>query len=329
VVDYLALVGDSSDNVPGVKGIGEKGARKLLLDYGDLDAILAHAAEVTAKRTREALLAQADNARLSRELVTIKRDVPIELDVARLTLQEPDQEAAVRILTELEFFSLARKLAGGAGEGVAPESELAAPAAPEPADGAETTAAGSPETFTAADWLALDTAPALAVTVVDDPAEIPSLVERLRTAPLVALDTEASSTEPRDAELVGLSLAASPSEVWYLPFGHRPAGGELAVPAPVRNLPPLGDPALAPLRSLLADRLVPKAGHNIKYDWQVLRGAGVELGGVVYDSMLASFVLDPGRRSHAIDNLCLEHLGRAMKTYADVAGRGRAEIAFA
>src|SRR6478736_7824179 len=99
VVDFLALVGDTSDNIPGVKGIGEKGAQKLLADYGDLDTILARVGEITAKRTREALLSQADNARLSRELVTIKRDVPIELDLSRLTLQEPDQEAAVRVLT--------------------------------------------------------------------------------------------------------------------------------------------------------------------------------------------------------------------------------------
>jgi DNA polymerase-1 len=336
VVDYLALVGDSSDNVPGVKGIGEKGAQKLLLEYGDLDAILAHAAEVSAKRTREALLSQADNARLSRELVTIKRDVPIELDVARLTLQEPDQEAAVRILTELEFFSLARKLAGQGGAPAAPAGDGAAPPAPAPEspaapdEGAEAAEPeGAVETLTADDWLALDAGPQLAVTVVDDPGEVPALVERLRRAPLVALEVETSSIEPRDADLVGLSLAASPTEVWYLPLGHRPAGGELAVPTPVRNLPPLSHPAMAPLRALLTDRQVRKAAHNIKYDWQVLRGAGIELDGVAFDSMLASFVLDPGRRSHAIDNLCLEHLGRAMKTYADVAGRGKAEIPFA
>jgi DNA polymerase-1 len=335
VVDYLALVGDSSDNIPGVKGIGDKGAQKLLTEYGNLDAILAHAADVSAKRTREALLSQADNARLSRELVTIKRDVPIELDVSRLTLQEPDQDAAVRILTELEFFSLARKLAGQgsapapAGDGTAPPSPPPEPRA-EPSDLAEAAEpAAAVETLTADDWLALDVAPQLAVTVVDDPAEIPALIERLRRAPLVGLDVEASSIEPRDAEIVGLSLAASPTEVWYLPLAHRPAGGELAAPTPVKNLPPLTHPAMAPIRALLTDRSVPKAAHNIKFDWQVLRRVGIELDGVAYDTMLASFVLDPGRRSHAIDNLCLEHLGRAMKTYADVAGRGKAEIPFA
>ena len=167
------------------------------------------------------------------------------------------------------------------------------------------------------------------VVVLDDPDAIPALVERLRRAPLVGLDTETNSLEPHDAELVGLSLAASPTEVWYLPFGHRPRGGELAAPAPVRNLPPITDVALAPLVALLQDPTVPKAGHNIKYDWQVLRHAGVELAGVAFDSMLASFVLDPGRRSHAIDTLCLEHFGRTLQTYADLIGKGKAQIPFA
>ena len=326
VVDFLALVGDTSDNVPGVKGIGEKGAQKLLADYGDLENLLAHAPEVTAKRSREALLAQADNARLSRELVTIKRDVPVQLDVADLVLKEPDRDAAIRLLSELEFFSLVKRLGASpdgqpAARGAAPKTQLA------PVGNGAGDVLDRP--ITADDWLALDDQPAAGVVVVDDPAEIPELVRRLRAAPLVAIDTETSSLEPHDAELVGLSLAASPTEVWYLPFAHRPLSGELAAPAPVKNLPPLGDPAIAPLVDLLTDPTVRKAGHNIKYDWQVLRGAGVELAGVAYDSMLASFVLDPGRRSHAIDNLSLEHLGRAMQSYDDVAGKGKGQIPLA
>ncbi|HET6579649.1 MAG TPA: DNA polymerase I, partial [Gemmatimonadales bacterium] len=303
-------------------------------------------------RTREALLGQADAARLSKELVTIKRDVPVELDVGDLVLQEPDRDALIRMLTELEFFSLARRLGGqgpgGAGAGMPSgdggaegESDAGEPVALSGAKGAYPDAGSfgaaqgdsAPATATlpatASDWLALDEGPAPEVTIVDDPDDLPALVERLRAAPLMALDTETSSLEPHDAELVGLSLAASPTEVWYLPFAHRPPAGELAAPEPVKNLPPITDFACAPLFALLQDPGVPKAGHNIKYDWQVLRRAGVELAGVAYDSMLASFVLDPGRRSHAIDTLCLEHLGRAMQTYADVAGKGKAEIPFA
>ena len=363
VVDYLALVGDSSDNIPGVKGIGEKGALKLLAEYGKPRHHPGRAAEVAAKRAREALLAQADEARLSRELVTIQRDVPVELDVADLVLREPDREGLIRILTELEFFSLARKMGaqagamdGGAGNGRAGgeapilEEVTLSEAKGTPSDawspGGFILETGEPQAddsavaalpegatvtplVTAADWLAIDAQPALEVVVLDDPEAIPALVERLRRAPLVALDTETDSLEPHDAELIGLSLAASPTEVWYLPFGHRPRGGELAAPTPVRNLPPLTDVALAPLVALLHDPAVPKAGHNVKYDWQVLRRAGVELAGVAYDSMLASFVLDPGRRSHAIDTLWLEHLGRTMQTYADLTGKGKAQIPFA
>ena len=209
VVDYLSLVGDTSDNIPGVKGIGEKGAQKLLLEYGNLDVLLERAAEVTAKRPREALLAQADNARLSRELVTIKRDVPIELDVGDLTLKEPDREAAIRILTELEFFSLARKLAGqgggpggddGADDGGAAEDEASTPPVatlpqsdPESGNGN----AGGSAGFTAGDWLAIDETPTLEVKVLDDVAGIPALVERLRSAPLVGLDAKTTSTQPQ------------------------------------------------------------------------------------------------------------------------------------
>jgi DNA polymerase-1 len=346
VVDFLALVGDSSDNIPGVKGIGEKGAQKLLADHGDLDTILARASEITAKRTREALLAQADNARLSKELVTIKRDVPVELDVDDLVLREPDREAAIRILTELEFFSLAKRLGGTgtpSGAGAADSGPPSAAAGPAGArdggssygesdseSGALQTASSVTATLpaTAADWHALDEERPPDVTILDDPDDLPALISRLRAAPLVGLDAEATSLAPHDADLVGLSLAASPTEVWYLPFGHVPTAGELAAPAPVKNLPPIGDFALAPLVALLEDPSVKKAGHNIKYDWQVLRRVGVELAGVAYDSMLASFVLDPGRRSHAIDTLCLEHFGRTLQTYADLTGRGKAQIPF-
>jgi DNA polymerase-1 len=298
VVDYLALVGDTSDNVPGVKGIGTKGAIELLQQFGDIEAMLARTAEVKSKRAREALERDVNAARLSRKLVTIRTDVPVTLDEAAFTEGEPDLGLLLKLCGELEFYSLVKRLeVETGGPVVAPESAGAIALSP--------------------------------VTVVDDPAGLPALAERLRKAPLVALDAETSSIEPHDAELIGLSLAAAPDQVWYLPFGHRPPAGELAAPAPVTNLPPLTDPRTAPIAALLEDPSVPKAGHNIKFDWQALRQAGVELAGVSYDSMLASFVLDPGRRSHGIDTLSLEHLGRGMREYSDLTGKGRAQIPFA
>jgi DNA polymerase-1 len=310
VADFLALVGDASDNIPGVKGIGEKGAQKLLAEFGNLESLLSRAGEVQAKRPREALLEQAAEARLSRELVTIRRDVPVELELDGLTVKEPDREKLLPVLTELEFYTLVRKVGGGVQTGDGGQPTMEFPPAP-----VET----APESVV----------PAAVVTIIDDPAALPEIVARLRHAGLVSLDTKTSSAAPRGGELVGLSLAASSSEAWYFPFSHRPAEGELAAPAPVTNLPPLTSPACAPLADLLRDPGVPKAGHNAKFDWQVLRGAGVELAGLAYDSMLASFVLDPGRRSHAIDTLALEHLGRTIETYADVAGRGKREVPFA
>ena len=218
VVDYLALVGDSSDNIPGVKGVGEKGAQKLLAEYGNLDTILSRAGEVTAKRTREALLAGSDNARLSRELVTIRRDVPVELDLDMMKVGEPDFETLRRILTELEFFSLAKKLQG---QGTAP------------AAGAPTTESGLEEVETTDSALEQSAAvpvvspvpAAVAVTVIDDPADLPALVDRLRKAPIVGARHRdflegASRCRPRGPRarreprggLVRPVLASAPSE---------------------------------------------------------------------------------------------------------------------
>ncbi len=301
VVDFLALVGDSSDNVPGVRGVGEKTALALLEQYGTLDGVLAHAAEIPGKRAREAVMRDVDLALLSRELVTIRRDVPIELDLEALRVRPPEVERLAALLDELEFRSLVPKLAS-----LTPAPRVA-PLAP-----VDATA---------------PSAPGAQAVVVDEPAALAAVLAHCRRAPIVALDTETSSVDPMRAELVGLSLATADGS-WYLPFAHVAPDGELGAVSP-QNLPPFGSSDLADLRALLADPAVPKAGHNIKYDWLVLRRAGAELGGVAYDSILASFVLDPGRRSHALDELARDRLGVALPSYADLVGRGRAERPFA
>ena len=313
VVDYLALVGDTSDNVPGVKGVGEKTALELLKTFGDLDAILAGADRIPGKRAREAIQRDAELARLSRELVTIRRDVPVTLDLEMLRVRSPDLSRLSQLFTELEFRSLIPKLeqfgaleAGGAG-GPAPEAERAPAVARSPAPPREF---AEPE-------------------IVDDAAALGAVVAECRRAPLLALNTETTSLDAMRGELVGLSLAVAPGRSWYLPFGHVAAVGELAGGAPPPNLPPLPSDALRALRELLADPAVPKAGHDIKHDWLVLRRNGAELAGVAYDSMLASFVLDPGRRAHAIDELARERLSLEMPTYGDLVGRGRRERPFA
>ena len=291
-VDYLALVGDSADNVPGVRGVGEKTAQKLLGEYGSLDAILAHAAEIETRRVREALEADADRARLSRELVTLRRDVPVEMELSLFAAQPPAWAELLPLFSELEFHSLVRTL----GE--------RAEASPAPAE-----------------------APA-AYLVADSPSAVADVVRRARAAGGFVLDVESTAADPMRAELVGLSIAVGPGEAWYLPFGHRPSG-DMLERTEVRNLPPLRDAALQPLASLLEDRAVPKTGHDLKNDWLVLRRAGVELAGVSFDTMIASFMIDPGKRSHALDALALEYFNVRVRAFEDVVGKGRFERSFA
>ena len=311
VVDYLALVGDTSDNVPGVKGVGEKTALELIKTFGNLDAILASADRIPGKRPREALQQQADLARLSRDLVTIKRDVPLSLDLAALRLHTPDIARLSELFTELEFRTLIPKLSPLAELGVGDAAPVAV-STPAPT---LAPAALTPVTVES--------------TIVDDPAAVAAVVAECRRAALVAVHTATGSLDATRPVLVGISLAVAPGRSWYLPFAHSAPDGELAGGTPPRNLPALTDDALAPLARLLGDAGVPKAGHDIKRDWLVLRRAGVELGGVVYDSMLASFVLDPGRRSHALDDLARERLALAMPMLAELVGRGKAERPFA
>ena len=307
-VDYLALVGDSADNVPGVTGIGEKTAQRLIAEYGDLDTVLAHASEVTLKRAREGLLKEADRARLSRELVTLHTDVPAHVELTSLASRPPDYAALLPVLRELEFNSLVRTLADRVSE--APVVEAGA------APGAAAAEKAAPESTTG-------------YGVADTPELVLEVVAQARAAGAVGLDVESTSLEATRAGVVGLGIAVGEGRAWYLPFGHHRGGEIFAAPLEPSNLPPLTDPALAPLARLLGDASVGKVGHNTKYDLLVLRRAGVDLRGIAFDTMIASFMIDPGKRSHALDAVAAEHFGVEMRTYGDVAGRGREEVPFA
>ena len=337
-IDYLALVGDASDNVPGVKGIGEKTAIELITTYGDLDAILANAAQITKKRPREALLAHRDDALLSRTLVTIQCDAPVTLDLDALRFHAPDVARLRQVYVDLEFSSLARALgeADAPGTAVAEGEALAAePAALAPDD---------PRLAFDIEEHPLANVPQRYVTVgtVD---ELAACVARCREVGSIAFDTETVLEEgapgPVNAlrsGLVSISIATAPGEAWYLPFGHVVVGAaqgdlldgaEVSVPRPApENLPPLASEACAPLRALLEDASVTKVAQNAKYDLLVLRRAGVEVRGIDFDPMLASYVLDPGRRSHGLDALALEVFGHRMVSYEDVAGKGKAQVGF-
>jgi DNA polymerase-1 len=357
VTDYLALVGDSSDNVPGVKGIGDKTACELVSTYGDLEAILAAAPTLTKKRPREALLAQAALARLSKELVTIRNDLPLTLALDEMRVREPDVPRLRQLFVELEFNTLARALG---------DTAVASMAAPTP---------GAPEAVTET------TRPTTNYATVDTVPALERMVARARKAPYIAVDTETviepdspQKVDPLRCTLVAISIAIGPGEAYYLPLRHRamqPAQGDLllgdaaepgsdadeaneaqpkkprakkaarapeptsiaaralaAGPVAVKNLPPLEDPAMAPLRALLEDPTVPKVAQNAKYDMLVLRRAGLPLGGLVSDTMVSSYVLDPGRRSHGLDLLALEFLDHTMTSYEDLCGKGRQQLPY-
>ncbi|MDQ3388423.1 MAG: DNA polymerase, partial [Gemmatimonadota bacterium] len=302
VTDYLGLIGDSSDNVPGVAGIGPKTALQLIERYGPIEEILAHAAEIPGKRAREALQGAPEIALLSKRLVTIRTDLGVELELEPLRTTEPDRLRLKEIFLELDFHSLVRDHTG-------------------PAEEKARTLESEYRLLSSAD-------------------EVREVVARARALGRVAVDTETTSLDPMRAELVGVALSLQPGESFYLPFGHRPPGadqGELlpdvlpaAVAAPaIANLPAMLADEMAPLVELLESAEVFKWGENLKYDLLVLRRAGIHLAGIDFDTMIGSYLLDPGRREHGLDSLALQYLDHRTTTYQEVVGKGRTQIPFA
>jgi DNA polymerase-1 len=297
VTDYLALVGDSSDNIPGVRGIGPKTAVQLIGQYGSLEDILDHADGLSQKRPREALKQHAAEARLSKDLVTIRTDLPIELNLDDLTVGEPNREALRDLFLELEFHSLVREYAP---EGPAkPHKEV-----PEP--GYET---------------------------VNDVSRLQRLVQDAQKRGRFAVDVRTAKTTTGRADLVGLSLAAQPGRAVYLPLNHLATPpGELALgdssDEAADNLSAIGSAALKLLASLLRDDRVEVIGHDLKSCLPVLRSAGLELAGAIRDVMIESYCLDPGRRQHDLETLVLEEFGQKLTAYEEVCGKGKSAIPF-
>jgi len=322
-VDFLALVGDTADNVPGVHGIGEKTAQKLIAEFGDLDTILARAGEVPMKRAREALERDADRARLSRQLVTLRTDAPLADRVEDLLVREPDWPRVVELCRELEFTSLARRLADRvAGATESAEARSPAPSPPRAAPAGEASESVTPAVG------APPPPPPSPYRVADTPALVGEAVAAARRAGSVALVVEASGSAPMRDTLVGLALATAPGGGWYLPFAHG-SPGEMFEGTDVRNLPPLADASLRLLVELLADARIAKIGHDLKPMVLLLRRAGATLAGLGFDTMVASFVLDPGKRSYALDAVVLEHFSTQLRTRQHLTGSGRGVRPFA
>ncbi len=298
VVDYLALVGDSSDNVPGAPGIGPKTARKLLETYGSVEEILEHAEEVKAKRARESLLANREQVLLSRDLVTIRTDVEIGTDLEELRVSEPDNERLRALYVDLEFRTLIERLDRDSGllaatEGASPGAEY---------------------------------------VLVTDPAEVSGIARACKDAGSMAVAVLNGTLQPVRGRVAGIAVAAGPDTAWYLPLSH---GGAVALelggitPGRSPNLPGLDTDALGPLRAVLADTSITKVGHDLKRSLIACRRAGLELAGSFRDVMVASYVLDPGRRRQDLAALATDFLGRDVTPPASVMGTGRKRRAFA
>ncbi|HEX7938386.1 MAG TPA: DNA polymerase, partial [Gemmatimonadaceae bacterium] len=340
VTDYLALVGDSSDNVPGVKGIGDKGAAELVNQFGGIEEILAHAADITKKRPREALLAQGDAARLSKELVTIKTDMDVPLNLESARVQEPDNRALRALLVELEFHTLARQID-------APEDATLKADASQASSAPGASGKGHNETISTASALkrALDTVrKASRVAVAIHTAPKPDAPYPL---------------DPLRSTIVGVALGLDTGERYYLPISHRPwqppqtslgLGGEDPTPkkskskttepdsiaaralaagaAEPANLPALDSREMAPLVALLGDAKVRKTTANGKFDLLALRASGIALAGIEFDTTIASYLLDPGRRAHGLEVLSLEFLQEKIADLDELCGKGKSVIPF-
>ncbi|MDT8368004.1 MAG: DNA polymerase I [Longimicrobiales bacterium] len=322
VVDYLALIGDSADNVPGAPGVGPKTASKLLERYGTLEEIFEHADEISGKRAREAFTEHADQVRLSKKLVTIMRDLEIELDLDALTVHEPDAAALRDIFLDLEFRTLAERYAEAA-QGEAADVEGAA---------LET------ERTVALDAAAIDeiaaTAREAGTFAISSVLEGDALDGRV-IGTAVAVGGEGRADPDAEGSDAPGAHARSP-RAWYLPFAHRAPGGALTLDlgdTEEDGVPRVAagwhDPLLAPLRELLEDPALRVVTHDLKRELLALERAGVTLAAAPEDAMIASYVLDPGRRSHGLDELAMEVLVHRATPLDEVTGKGRKRVPFA
>lgn len=314
LADLRGLKGDSSDNIPGVRGIGEKGAIALLKQFGSLDHLLAHIDEAP-KRYQALLREQGEDARFSRRLATIVTDVPIQLDLHSCRLGTYDRAAVIALFQELEFgvaSNLIKKLP--------PVIQLPTPA-PLPAELPVAPPTDEPTQLALFNEdgdsaSSLPTAEPPPVTIVRDTRALSELVARLRAAPAFAFDTECTSLQPVMSDLVGISIALAPGDVWYVPVAHQ--DGEQAPRSEVIS-------ALAPF---FADPQKPKFAHNAKFDIEVLAGAGIRVVGLSFDTMIAAAML--GKRQGLKDLAFYElKLPEPPATIEDMIGRGRKQISFA
>ena len=355
LVDYKALVGDTSDNIPGVPGIGQKTATKLIEQYGTLEDILAHVDELPA-RQKATIGEYAEQARHSKFLATIVCDAPVTLDLESARALRYDPEKVLRLFRELEFHSLVDRLPRSSADGVTAPTAVATAQPPvSPANPVEIGDANGREPTDARDaanvqlslfadselqslaeegvdlpaplTVVAPPAPKVVATtgtntlVINSHAALDVLARSLASAPVFAFDLETDTVDEMRAKIVGLSFSLGPGEAFYVPVGHlQTPTGE----APEYQLP-LAD-VLDRLRGPLSDPAVGKVGHNAKYDMMVLARHGVWTEGLRFDTMVAVYLLNPGRRNLGLKEQAFEQLGVIMQPISDLIGTGKQQI---
>jgi DNA polymerase I len=299
IVDYLALIGDSSDNIPGISGVGPKTAAKWLLEHQTLDALIANAAKIGGK-VGENLRNELAVLELSRKLATIDTAVELSLKPEQLVASAPDVARMRELYTRLELRSLLKAL----------DPAAAAPAAAAPADVTGDSALAA---------AAAPPAPARDHQKIVSQAHFDAWLAKLAAAPLMSFDTETDSLDYMQARIVGVSFAVAPGEAAYVPLGHDYAGAPQQLDLQA---------VLAALKPLLEDPARAKLGHHLKYDMHILANYGIDLAGHQYDSMLESYVLDSVATRHDMDSAAEKYLGIKTIHFEDVAGKGAKQITF-
>ena len=311
IIDYLALLGDKSDNIPGVPGVGEKTALGLLQGLGSLDNIYARLDEVAvlefrgAKKMAPKLEEHKELAYLSYTLATIKTDVEMPMPLGELKNSEPDQTALLALFKDMEFKTWIEETT----------AEINTPASFELTSVTEAASDEPLEEMLAPEQ---DDSEKDYQTVLTK-QDFSEWLEKIKTATLVAVDTETTSLDYMRAELVGISIAVEANQAAYIPFGHD----YLGAPDQLSK-----DYVLESIKPLLENPEIKKVGQNLKYDISVLAQHGIQLQGIAFDTMLESYVLDSVATRHDMDSLALKYLDQTTTSFTDVAGKGAAQITF-
>jgi DNA polymerase-1 len=316
MIDYKALRGDPSDNIPGVKGIGEKTASELLNEFGSLEKLyeklrIANYELKITERIKKLLLEHEKEAFLSKELATIKLDVPIEFDLEKCLASDFDINKVAEIFSDLEFKTLLPRV-----------QELAARAS-----------TGEEKTAAAADKFARDRE-SFKYVLVDDDKKFEKFLAQLKKQKFFAIDTETTGFDPITSSLRGISFSWKEGEAYFVPIINYKLsiinqGVDLFNYNKKEDSEKIGNPWLEELKPILKDKKIKKCGHNIKFDWRVLKNAGLELNGIEFDSMIASYLLNPGSRAHSLDAATFSEFGFEKISKDDLLGSGKEKKTFA